>query len=141
MKASELKFYHHPTSDVEMLTAAEPKGSIGDGTKIWRWVHVMNGAVIGARCILGQGVFVAPGVKLGNGVKVQNNVSLYDGVELEDDVFIGPSVVFTNVKTPRAHVERKDAYEKTIVRRGASIGANSTVLAGVELGIDRKSVV
>jgi len=107
---------------------------IGAGTKIWHFCHIMPGAVIGERCSLGQNVVVMPGTRLGNNVKVQNNVSIYEGVELEDDVFCGPSCVFTNVLTPRSHVSRKHAYQKTLVRRGSSIGANATIVCGVTLG-------
>jgi len=107
---------------------------IGRGTKIWHFSHVMPGAVIGERCNLGQNVVVMPGTRLGDNVKVQNNVSIYEGVELEDDVFCGPSCVFTNVVTPRSHVSRKHAYQKTLVRRGATIGANATIVCGVTLG-------
>ena len=107
---------------------------VGDGTKIWHFCHVMSGAVIGERCNLGQNVVVMPGTKLGSNVKVQNNVSIYEGVELEDDVFCGPSMVFTNVINPRSHVSRKDEYRRTLVRRGASIGANATIVCGVTLG-------
>lgn len=107
---------------------------IGAGTRIWHFCHVMPGAVIGERCNLGQNVVVMPGTRLGNNVKVQNNVSIYEGVELEDDVFCGPSCVFTNVMNPRSHVSRKDEYRKTLVRRGATIGANATVVCGSTLG-------
>lgn len=107
---------------------------IGAGSKIWHFSHVMPGAVIGERCNLGQNVVVMPGTRLGNNVKVQNNVSIYEGVELEDDVFCGPSCVFTNVVNPRSHVSRKSEYRKTLVRRGASIGANATIVCGVTLG-------
>ena len=107
---------------------------IGAGTKIWHFCHVMPGAVIGERCNLGQNVVVMPGTKLGNNVKVQNNVSIYEGVELEDDVFCGPSMVFTNVMNPRSHISRKNEYRRTLVRRGASIGANATIVCGVTLG-------
>jgi len=107
---------------------------VGSGTRIWHFCHVMSGAVIGERCNLGQNVVVMPGVRLGNNVKVQNNVSLYQGVVLEDDTFCGPSCVFTNVSTPRSHVSRRDEYRQTLVRRGASIGANATVVCGVTLG-------
>lgn len=109
---------------------------IGAGTKIWHFSHVMNGAKIGERCMLGQNVYVGGKVVMGNGCRVQNNVSLYDGVVLEDDVFVGPSAVFTNVKRPKAAVPQKDAYRPTIVRRGASIGANATIVCGVTLGED-----
>lgn len=108
--------------------------TIGAGTTIWHFCHVMPGAVIGAGCSLGQNVVVMNGTRLGNNVKVQNNVSIYEGVELEDDVFCGPSVVFTNVLNPRSHVSRKDEYRRTLVKRGASIGANATVVCGVTLG-------
>lgn len=108
--------------------------TIGADTKVWHFCHVMPGAVIGERCNLGQNVVVMNGVRLGNNVKVQNNVSLYEGVELEDDVFCGPSCVFTNVLNPRAHVSRKHEYRRTLVRRGASIGANATIVCGVTLG-------
>jgi UDP-2-acetamido-3-amino-2,3-dideoxy-glucuronate N-acetyltransferase len=107
---------------------------IGAGTKIWHFSHVMPGAVIGQRCNLGQNVVVMPGTRLGNNVKVQNNVSIYEGVVLEDDVFCGPSCVFTNVVNPRSHVSRKSEYQRTLVRRGASIGANATILCGITLG-------
>jgi UDP-2-acetamido-3-amino-2,3-dideoxy-glucuronate N-acetyltransferase len=107
---------------------------IGKGTKIWHFCHVMPGAEIGERCSLGQNVVVMSGTRIGNNVKIQNNVSIYEGVELEDDVFCGPSMVFTNVLNPRSHVPRKSEYRKTRVRRGASIGANATVICGVTLG-------
>ena len=107
---------------------------VGAGTKIWHFCHVMPGAVIGERCSLGQNVVVMPGTRIGNNVKIQNNVSIYEGVELEDDVFCGPSMVFTNVINPRSHVSRKHEYQRTLVRRGASIGANATIVCGVELG-------
>jgi UDP-2-acetamido-3-amino-2,3-dideoxy-glucuronate N-acetyltransferase len=107
---------------------------IGTGTRIWHFCHIMPGAVIGERCNLGQNVVVMAGARLGNNVKVQNNVSIYEGVELEDDVFCGPSCVFTNVLNPRSHVSRKHAYQKTLVRRGSSIGANATIVCGVTLG-------
>jgi UDP-2-acetamido-3-amino-2,3-dideoxy-glucuronate N-acetyltransferase len=107
---------------------------IGEGTRIWHFCHVMGGAVIGSDCVFGQNCFVAATVVVGNGVKVQNNVSLYDGVIVEDDVFIGPSAVFTNVKNPRAHICGKASYRGTLVKRGATIGANATILPGVTLG-------
>ena len=107
---------------------------IGAGSKIWHFSHVMPGAVIGERCNLGQNVVVMPRTRLGNNVKVQNNVSIYEGVELEDDVFCGPSCVFTNVINPRSHVSRKTEYLPTLVRRGASIGANATIICGSTLG-------
>lgn len=108
--------------------------SIGKGTRIWHFSHVMKDAVIGEKCNLGQNVVVSPGVKLGNNVKVQNNVSIYTGVICEDDVFLGPSMVFTNIINPRSAVIRRDQYVTTIVRRGASIGANATIVCGNEIG-------
>jgi UDP-2-acetamido-3-amino-2,3-dideoxy-glucuronate N-acetyltransferase len=107
---------------------------IGAGTKIWHFCHVLPGAVIGERCNLGQNVVVMGGTRLGNNVKVQNNVSIYEGVTLEDDVFCGPSCVFTNVVNPRSHVSRKAEYQATLVRRGATIGANATIVCGATLG-------
>src|SRR5881296_3615110 len=107
---------------------------VGKGTKIWHFCHVMPGAVIGERCNLGQNVVIMPGTKIGNNVKIQNNVSIYEGVELEDDVFCGPSCVFTNVTNPRSHVSRKNEYQRTLVKRGSTIGANATVVCGVTLG-------
>jgi UDP-2-acetamido-3-amino-2,3-dideoxy-glucuronate N-acetyltransferase len=107
---------------------------IGDGTKVWHFCHVMGGAVIGERCSLGQNVVVMPGTRIGSNVKIQNNVSIYEGVELEDDVFCGPSMVFTNVINPRSHVSRKHEYQRTLVRRGATIGANATIVCGATLG-------
>lgn len=119
----------HPTAIVD-----GPGTHVGDGTRIWHWVHIAAGAQIGARCSIGQGCYVAGGVRIGDGCRIQNHVSLYDGVTLEDDVFLGPSCVFTNVTHPRAHVSRKDAYEPTHIGRGATVGANATVLCGVTIG-------
>ncbi len=107
---------------------------VGEGTKIWHFCHLMPGARVGRHCSLGQNVVVMNNVVLGDNVKVQNNVSLYEGVELEDDVFCGPSMVFTNVINPRSHVSRKNEYRRTLVRQGASIGANATIVCGVVLG-------
>ena len=107
---------------------------IGDGTKVWHFCHIMSRARIGENCVLGQNVFVANGAILGNHVKVQNNVSIYDGVICEDGVFIGPSAVFTNVINPRSTVERKNEFQQTYIRRGATIGANATILCGIEIG-------
>jgi len=107
---------------------------IGAGSKIWHFCHVMSGAVIGAHCSLGQNVVVMNGTRMGDNCKVQNNVSIYEGVELEDDVFCGPSMVFTNVMNPRSHVSRKHEYRRTLVKRGASIGANATIVCGSTLG-------
>lgn len=122
------EYFVHPSSFVD------EGARIGAGTKIWHFCHVMPGAVIGAGCSLGQNVVVMGGARVGNNVKIQNNVSIYEGVELDDDVFCGPSCVFTNVTTPRSHVSRKHEYRRTVVRRGASIGANATILCGVTLG-------
>lgn len=108
--------------------------SIGAGTRIWHFVHVLPGTVIGQNCVLGQNVMAGPDVSIGDGCKIQNNVALYRGVVLEDDVFCGPSCVFTNVLTPRAHVERKNEFAPTLVRRGATIGANATIVCGNTLG-------
>lgn len=108
--------------------------TIGADTKIWHWVHVMSGAQIGEGCVLGQNVYVGGKAVLGNNVRVQNNVSIYDRVILADDVFCGPSMVFTNVVNPRSSVERKDEYLETIVGKGASIGANATIICGNEIG-------
>jgi len=116
-------------------TAIVDEGAkIGDGTKIWHFSHVMPGVIIGKNCNLGQNVFVANGVILGNNVKVQNNVSLYEGVICEDDVFLGPSMVFTNVNNPRSSVNRKGEYQKTWVGKGATIGANATIVCGHRIG-------
>ena len=121
-------YFAHPTACVD--DGAE----VGDGSSIWHFCHVMGGARIGAGCILGQNVFVADDVEIGDNVKIQNNVSLYTGVVLEDDVFCGPSCVFTNVRNPRSQVVRRHLYEQTRVRRGASIGANATIVCGVTIG-------
>lgn len=108
--------------------------SIGEGTKIWHFVHVLSHTIIGQNCVLGQNVMAGPHVTIGDGCKIQNNVALYNGVTLEADVFCGPSCVFTNVLTPRAHVERKDEFAETLVGRGATIGANATIVCGNRLG-------
>ena len=107
---------------------------IGAGTKVWHFSHIMKGAIIGERCVFGQNVNVDGGVVIGNNVKVQNNVSIYTGITIEDDVFLGPSCVLTNVTNPRSQVNRHNLYEKTLVRRGATIGANATIVCGNELG-------
>ena len=124
----ENNYFAHPTAIVE------PDCSIGEGTQIWHFVHVMNHCCMGKNCILGQNVMVAPNVTLGNNVKVQNNVSLYTGVVCEDDVFLGPSMVFTNVLNPRSFINRKNEFRKTVVRKGATIGANATIVCGIEIG-------
>lgn len=120
--------YVHPTAIVE------PGANLGEDTKVWHFAHVMPKVKIGKKCNIGQNVFIANGVRIGNGVKIQNNVSVYDGVVLEDNVFCGPSMVFTNVMNPRSHIERKNEYRQTIVREGATLGANSTIVCGVEIG-------
>ena len=125
---SERPYYVHPSAFVD-----EPS-EIGAGASIWHFSHVMKNARLGAGCILGQNVFVASGVVIGNNVKIQNNVSVYAGVELEDDVFCGPSCVFTNVTNPRSQIVRRDQYARTVVRRGATIGANATIVCGHTLG-------
>lgn len=118
----------HPTAVVDQ------GARIGDETRIWHFCHVMAGAEIGAQCSLGQGCFVSAGARVGSGVRVQNNVSLYDGVVLEDEVFIGPCAVFTNVTNPRAAVSRRAEYQRTVVKQGATVGANATVMPGRTLG-------
>jgi len=123
-----LKSFIHPTAVIDEGCR------IGNGTKIWHFTHIMPGAVIGENCVLGQNVFVADNVLLGNNVKVQNNVSLYEGVICEDDVFIGPSAVFTNVINPRSAVSRKNEFKKTMLRKGATVGANATIICGIEIG-------
>ena len=118
----------HPTAIID------DGARIGDGTRLWHWVHVSGGAVIGRGCSLGQNVYVGNKVVIGNNCKIQNNVSVYDSVTLEDDVFCGPSMVFTNVYNPRSHVQRKSEYRDTLVKRGATLGANCTVVCGVTIG-------
>ncbi len=121
-------YYAHPSSIVD------PGVEIGTGTKVWHFCHIMGETVIGENCNLGQNVFIASGVKIGSNVKIQNNISVYTGVVLEDDVFLGPSMVFTNVVNPRSHVNRRDQYQETLVKRGATIGANATIVCGITLG-------
>jgi UDP-2-acetamido-3-amino-2,3-dideoxy-glucuronate N-acetyltransferase len=116
-------------------TAVVDEGAeIGEGTRIWHFSHVASGAKIGKNCTLGQNVYVASSVRIGHHVKIQNNVSVHDGVELEDEVFCGPSCVFTNIATPRSEIARRDRFERTVVRRGASIGANATIVCGTTIG-------
>jgi UDP-2-acetamido-3-amino-2,3-dideoxy-glucuronate N-acetyltransferase len=121
-------YFAHPTAVVD------PGCTIGIGTKIWHFTHIMPDTVIGRNCNIGQNVVVSPGVILGENVKVQNNVSIYTGVTCEDDVFLGPSMVFTNVSNPRSAVIRRDQYEKTLVKKGATIGANATIICGHTIG-------
>src|SRR5687768_605274 len=123
-----MDFYAHPTAVIDEGC------SIGKGTKIWHFCHLLPGCEIGENCIIGQNVMVAAKVKLGNNVKVQNNVSIYEGVVCEDDVFLGPSMVFTNVINPRSAISRKKEYRPTHVRKGATIGANATIICGNEIG-------
>jgi UDP-2-acetamido-3-amino-2,3-dideoxy-glucuronate N-acetyltransferase len=123
-----MNFFAHDTAVID------DGCQIGEGTKIWHFSHVMPNCTIGEQCNIGQNVVVSPGVVLGNNVKIQNNVSLYTGVTCEDDVFLGPSMVFTNVTNPRSGVNRRDQYAKTIVKKGASIGANATIVCGHDIG-------
>ena len=108
--------------------------NIGDDTKIWHFSHILSGSNIGANCSFGQNCVVGPKVNIGNGVKVQNNISIYEGVEVEDDVFLGPSMVFTNVTNPRAFIVRREEFKKTVLKKGCSIGANATIVCGVTIG-------
>src|SRR5882724_10152962 len=124
----EKNYFVHESSFVD-----EPS-EIGEGTMIWHFSHVMAGSRIGRGCNIGQNVVISPQVRIGDNMKIQNNVSIYTGVELEDDVFCGPSMVFTNVINPRSHVSRKDEYQRTLVKQGASIGANATVVCGHTIG-------
>ncbi len=124
----EKEYFSHETAVIDQGC------KIGKGTKIWHFSHLMPGCIIGERCNLGQNVVVSPEVVLGNNVKVQNNVSIYTGVVCEDDVFLGPSMVFTNITNPRSAIIRRDKYEKTLVCKGASIGANATIVCGVQIG-------
>ena len=128
MTETDGKYWAHETAIVD------DGATIGAGTRVWHWVHVSAGARIGAGCVLGQNVYVGNRVVIGDNVRIQNNVSVYDAVTLEDDVFCGPSMVFTNVINPRAAVSRKDEYLRTLVRRGATIGANATVVCGHTIG-------
>jgi len=128
VKQENRDYFAHETAVID------PGCQIGKGTKIWHFSHVMPDCEIGEQCNFGQNVVVSPGVKLGNNVKVQNNVSIYTGVICEDDVFLGPSMVFTNIVNPRSAVVRRDQYVKTLVRRGATIGANATIVCGIEIG-------
>jgi UDP-2-acetamido-3-amino-2,3-dideoxy-glucuronate N-acetyltransferase len=123
-----------PGALIHVSSYVDEGALVGRGTKIWHFCHVLPGTVIGANCSIGQNVMIGPRVKVGNGCKIQNNVSLYDGVELADDVFCGPSCVFTNVNNPRANVSRKDEFRTTPIGRGASIGANATIVCGHSLG-------
>ena len=122
------------TVNIHETAIVDAGAELGVGTRVWHWVHVSAGAQIGAQCSLGQNVYIGNKVKIGNNVKIQNNVSVYDNVTLEDDVFCGPSMVFTNVYNPRSAVSRKDEYRNTLVKRGATLGANCTLVCGVTVG-------
>ena len=124
----------HPSATIHPTALVDEGATIGAACRIWHWVHVCAGAIIGERCSFGQNVFVGNKVRIGNNVKIQNNVSVYDNVTLEDGVFCGPSVVFTNVYNPRSAVSRKDAYRDTLVERGATLGANCTIVCGTSIG-------
>jgi UDP-2-acetamido-3-amino-2,3-dideoxy-glucuronate N-acetyltransferase len=126
--AEEKKYYAHPTAVIDEGC------SIGEGTKVWHFSHIMGGCTIGDHCNIGQNVVISPEVVLGKNVKVQNNVSIYTGVECEDDVFLGPSMVFTNVVNPRSAVNRRGQYARTKVKKGATIGANATIVCGHDIG-------
>ena len=126
--ARKLNYFLHETACVDLPC------EIGAGTRVWHFSHIMSGARIGANCTLGQNVYIGPGVRIGDGCKIQNNVSVYRGVTMEDRVFCGPSVVFTNVVNPRAFIERKHEFKPTMVREGATLGANSTIVCGVTIG-------
>jgi UDP-2-acetamido-3-amino-2,3-dideoxy-glucuronate N-acetyltransferase len=121
-------FYLHPSSFMDNNVV------IGNGTKIWHFSHILSGSNIGANCSFGQNCVVGPKVNIGNGVKVQNNISIYEGVEVEDDVFLGPSMVFTNVTNPRAFIVRREEFKKTIMKKGCSVGANATIVCGITVG-------
>lgn len=123
-----MSYFAHPTAIVD------PGATIGEGTKIWHFAHISPGAVIGGRCIFGQNTMVADGVTIGSNVKVQNNVAIYTGTVIEDDVFLGPSCVLTNVTNPRSQVKRHSLYEKTLIKRGTTVGANATIVCGITLG-------
>jgi UDP-2-acetamido-3-amino-2,3-dideoxy-glucuronate N-acetyltransferase len=133
-KTEEITMSENPTYFAHSTAILDEGAVIGVGTKIWHFSHIMSDAYIGDQCNIGQNVVVSPGVRLGNNVKVQNNVSIYTGVICEDNVFLGPSCVFTNVINPRSEFIRKDQYRKTLVKTGASIGANATVICGNEIG-------
>ena len=132
--ASAVKRIKMNTTYIHESAIVDAGAKIGNGTKIWHFTHVMGTAEIGENCVLGQNVFVGNKAKIGNNVKIQNNVSLYEGVICEDDVFLGPSMVFTNVINPRSAVNRKEEFKKTLVKKGVSIGANATIVCGITLG-------
>ena len=123
-----MKCFIHPTSIIDENV------SIGEGSKIWHFCHILSGSSIGTNCSFGQNCMIGPNVIIGNNLKAQNNISIYEGVRICDDVFLGPSVVFTNVINPRAFISRKSEFRPTLIKRGASIGANTTIICGVEIG-------
>jgi UDP-2-acetamido-3-amino-2,3-dideoxy-glucuronate N-acetyltransferase len=133
---SEIKTVVTPAGTCQMHESAyiDEGAKVGDGTRVWHYTHIMKNAVVGSKCSIGQNVNIGSRAELGNNVKVQNNISIYDDVVIEDDVFCGPSCVFTNVINPRSFIERKHEYKKTLIKRGASIGANATIVCGVTLG-------
>lgn len=133
-KPTDKKNHKSPDYFVHETSIVDQGAGIGAGTKIWHFCHVSSNAQIGQKCILGQNVFIGEGVVIGNNVKIQNNVSVYTGTIIEDDVFLGPSCVLTNVTNPRSQIIRHTLYEKTVIRRGATIGANATIVCGIELG-------
>jgi UDP-2-acetamido-3-amino-2,3-dideoxy-glucuronate N-acetyltransferase len=126
---ADLNIFIHPTAIVD------DGAQIGAGTRIWHFCHLMPHAKVGENCIIGQNVYIDNHAEVGNGVKIQNNVSVYNGVIIEDDVFLGPSMVFTNVINPRSFIERKQEFKKTLVHKGATIGANATIICGIEIGV------
>jgi len=128
MKFNNQNFYLHESSYIDRNV------KVGEGTKIWHFSHILDNCIIGKNCTIGQNVMIGPNVVIGNNVKIQNNVSIYDGVEVHDDVFLGPSCVFTNVTNPRSEIIRKKEFKKTLIKRGSTIGANSTIVCGNTLG-------
>lgn len=132
--ASRCRWITEMAATIHSTAIVDEGAQIGAGSRVWHWVHVSGGARIGAGCSLGQNVYVGNDVVIGNNVKIQNNVSVYDAVRLEDDVFCGPSMVFTNVYNPRSAITRKNEYRQTLVRRGATLGANCTVVCGTTIG-------
>ena len=122
------KYFIHKSSYVDKNV------TIGENTKIWHFSHILSNTIVGKNCSFGQNCVIGPNVKIGDGVKVQNNISIYEGVEIENDVFLGPSCVFTNIINPRAFIQRKDKFKKTLLKKGCSIGANSTIICGVTIG-------
>ena len=131
---SQITNYKYTNTQIHPSSFIDKNIQIGKNTKIWHFCHILSNTKIGENCSFGQNCVVGPNVTIGNGVKVQNNISIYDGVEIEDDVFLGPSCVFTNVINPRAFIQRKDEFKKTLLKKGCSIGANATIVCGVTIG-------